>query len=407
MNDSDTPRRPLTGIRVVAVEHFMAGPYGSLLLAQAGAEVIKIERPGTGEMGRWTAPAATGEGGARTNHTMLRLNRHKQSLSLNLQHPEGQDLFRRLVAVSDIVWENQRYDMLDRLGLGYDSLREIKPDLIYVAVNGFGSPEAGSPYAGWPAFDIVAQAMGGLMLRPGQAGDPPSYANVAVGDQYPATLAAYGVLLALYDRAMTGRGRRVDISMYDAAVALNETAISVYDMTGTVPPRGGPGFMSPFGAFRAADGYFVVACGAVAHWRLLCEVIGRPDLAEPEWDDAHRREANLEDVIRPAIEGWAATHDKLSAARTLAERGIPAGPVQDIDDLFSCPHVAAHGMLVDVDDPVAGRRRVAGNPVRLSDLPPLQAVAPPQVGQDTDALLSDLLGLSREAVARLHQESVV
>ena len=407
MFGSNGSRQPLTGIRVLAVEHFMAGPYGSLLLAQAGAQVIKIERPGSGELGRVSSPAVTDGRGGRTNHQMLRVNRHKLSLTLDLKQGAGQDIFRRLVSTADVVWENQRPDTLDRLGLGYEALRAIKPDLIYVSVNGFGGRAGGSPYADWPAFDIIAQAMGGLALRPGAAGDPPIYSNFPVGDQYPATLAAYGVLLALYDRAMTGQGRRVEISMYDAAVALNETAISLYDLTGSIPPRGAPGFLSPFGAFRAANGYFVIAVGTNAQWRLLCRVMEREDLAGPDLEDPRERERQLETVIRPAIEKWAAQHDKLTVARILAENGIPAGPVQDVDELFSCPHLAARDMIVEVDDPVAGRRKVAGNPVKLSGIPPLPAAPPPQVGQHSEHLLGELLGLTSTDLAALRAQGVI
>ena len=399
--------RPLTGIRILAVEHFMAGPYGSLLLAQAGAEVIKVERPGAGELGRASTPAVTDDRGGRTNHTMLRLNRHKLSLGLDLQQDAGKDLFRRLVAVSDVIWDNQRHNTLERLGLGYEALRALKPDLIYVSINGFGGHRGGSPYADWPAYDIVAQAMAGLALRPGAAGDPPIYSNFSVGDQYPATLAAYGVMLALYDRAMTGQGRHVEIAMYDGAVALNELAISLYDMSGAIPPRGAPGFLSPFGAFRAADGYFGIAIGTNAQWRLLCRVMEREDLARPDLEDPNERERQLETVIRPAIEKWGAQRDKLTVARLLAENGIPAGPVQDVDDLFACPHLAARDMIVEVDDPVAGRRRVAGNPVKLSGLPPLPAVPPPQAGQHTDHLLGDLLGLAPADLAALRTGRVI
>lgn len=401
-------RRPLDGIRVLAVEHFMAGPYGSMLLADFGAEVIKIEPPGTGEAGRHVAPCIANERGM-VSQTLVRLNRNKKSVALNLQEAQGQEIFRRLVGVSDVVWENLRPGTMDRLGLGYQTLRAIKPALIYASVSGFGHSDIyQSPYAQLPAFDIVAQGMSGLMLRAGKEGEPPAYLGFPLGDQYPSVLAAFGVVLALRWRDLTGEGRRVDISMYDALASLNELCIGLRNFTRQPSPRGTVGVSAPYDAFRVSDGYVVIAVVGEPIWERFCRTIGREDLLEdPNLERGMDRLERTEGLLRPIIEDWGRDKTRAQVVELLNAQAVPAAPVYDVDELLSCPHLRARNMLLAIDDPVAGRVVVAGNPIKMSGAPEPATEPSPQLGQHTAEVLSELLGLRQSDLAALAAEGVI
>ena len=396
---------PLTGYRILALEHFIAAPLGTMWLADAGAEVIKIEPPGTGEAGRLAAPITTERG--QTAIGILRNSRNKLSVTLDLKSEPGQDIFKRLVASADAVVNNLSAGVMDRLGLGYEALREVKPDLIYVAVSGFGQASGGSPYADWPAYDIISQAMAGLMLRAGQKNDPPLYNGLFLADQVTSMLAAYSVLLGLIRRERSGRGQSFDLAMYDAALSLNDFAVTLQALTGQRQPRGGFDAASPFGAYRARDGYLVVAAVTLRQWSALCDLIGRPDLNRPDLDTGAKRYQKADQVIRAAIEDWAVERPVRAAVAALIEAGVPAGPVQDVEEILACPHVAARRMLVEVDDPVVGRYRALGNPIKMPGLPDPPNRPAPALGEHTDQVLARLAGLTPEEIAELRARKVV
>ncbi|MBI3326846.1 MAG: CoA transferase [Nitrospinae bacterium] len=404
-----SPPLPLTGIRVLAVEQYFAGPHGTMLLADAGAEIIKIEPPGTGEPGRSIAPFGENARGERTSHFMLRFNRNKKSLTLNLKAPGGAEIFRDLVKLSDMVWENMRPDVMERLGLGYAALSAINSRLIYVSVSGFGhtkGPQA--PYRLWAAFDPVAQGMGGLMYRTGEDGSPPIYSNIAVGDQVPGIYAAFGAMLALRQREVTGRGQHVDISMYDCMLALNEYALAIQSLTGQPAPRGRNPSSAPFGPYAAKDGHVVIATVGDAMWGKFCQAIDREDLREhPQLYTGVLRARHAESVLRPEIERWTRLHTMAAITEIMFKAGVACAPAQDIDDLLQCPHAATRQMVLEIDDPAAGRMKVAGNPVKLGNAPHNAPLPPPRLGQQTDELLMTLLGLTTEDVAGLHRQGVI
>lgn len=398
---------PLEGIRVLAPEQVIAGPYGSMILGSFGADVIRVERPPVGDMYRTNHPFVENERG-RTGYGLLAHNLNKRSIVLDLQQEEARAIFRGLAKKVDVVWENNRPGVMDRLGLGYQHIREINPRIVYVSVSGFGQTWASaSPYADWPAFDIVAQAMAGLMMRAGTAGEPPTYSGYPLGDLFPSVVATLGCLLALRGRDVTGQGQHVDISMYDAMTSLMTTVFSAYTFDKGMATRGGMATSFPYGAFKCQDGFFVLAVAGDVMWQRFCTVIDRPDLFADETLKTGTGRAARAPFLRRIVESWARDTTRLQVVEILIKAGIPAGPVQDIGDLLECPHLQARGLIRQVDDPVAGPWPVMGVPIRLSESGPAKADPPPQFGEHTDEILTQELGLSPEEIQRLRAAGVV
>ncbi|HBS09516.1 MAG TPA: carnitine dehydratase [Microbacterium sp.] len=378
---------PLRGVRVLAIENFLSGPYGSMLLADFGAEVIKVEPPEGDGYRRATPNYETAEG--RMSYSFLRINRNKHSVVLDLKSAEGKEAFLRLVDEADVVWENLRPGAMDRLGLGWSQLRERNPRLVYASISGFGHGDVlpRGPYADLPAFDIVAQAMSGMMTRVGEAGQPPLYLGAPVADQLAGVMAAFGVVLALRGVDATGEGQHVDIAMYDVMVALNEQSVGHYAHFGVIPERGLSPTSAPYGAFRAKDGWFAVGIASDWIWARFCVAIERPDLVAAEGlRTGMERSSNQDLVLRPLIEEWASALTPVEAASVLTAAGVPAAPVQDVADLFSDPQVAAREMLATLHDPVVGELKVAGNPVKLGGHPHIPTRTAPQLGADQQLL---------------------
>lgn len=398
--------RPLDGIRVLACEQFLAGPYGSMVLAAYGADVLRVERPPLGEVFRVNVPAVENERG-RTSYGLLANNLNKRSIVLDLQQEKGREIFRDLARKSDVVWENNRPGIMDRLGLGYRDLNAINPRLVYVSVSGYGQQWASnSPYTGHPAYDILAQAMGGLMMRSGSAGDAPIYNGYPLGDQFPSILAALGCVMALRGRDVTGVGQHVDISMYDAMASLMSQTMSQYVFAPEIVKRGVSAASAPYGAYAASDGYFVVAVVTEPVWKSFCELIGHADMAsDPNLQtgrDRAKRSAELKDLI----ETWASDKKVDAVVKVMADAGVPVCKVQDLPDLLTCPHLAARDMVLQVNDPVAGMKPVMGFPIRLSGSSPRRE-PPPQFGQHTDEVLRQDLGLSDEQIHGLRSAGIV
>jgi formyl-CoA transferase len=401
-------QRPLTGIRVIGLEQYMSAPYCTMLLADAGAEVIKIERPGWGDPRRAIPPYATDESGRRVAGGFIGYNRNKKSLALNLREEAGRQILKELAKCSDVVVENLRPGAMDKMGLGYETLKEVNPRLIYAAISGFGRLEGYTgPYGNRPAFDIVAEAMGGIMNLVGFEDKPPSWTIYGMADVYSGQVTAYGIMLALFMRERTGQGQFVDSAMLDNMLALNERMVTIYSFTGESPERGRLKHLYPRGAFRCQDGYLALNVPDDIQWGRLCEAIGRDDLkADPRTADGTARAANAE-FIRPLIEAWLADKTRAQAVALLEERGVPSGPVYTAEDVFNDPHIAARHMLVTVDDPVAGPRKYARTPIHLSAEPEIPTDSAPQLGEHTRPILSDLLGYSEADIERLGGEGVV
>lgn len=400
----------LAGIRVLSNEVQVAGPYCSMTLADRGAEVIKIERPKYGDSAREGAPVLKNEAGERVSGYFMRFNRNKRSLTLNLKEPKGREIYRELARISDVVIDNLRPGSMAELGLGYEDLCPLNPGLVYVAISGFGTlPELEGIYSARPAYDIVAQAMGGLMYTCGQEGGPPTWLGIALGDLYSAALAVQGTMFALYERSRTGKGQYVDVSMYDAIISLAERSITAYSLTGRVLERGVEPFIAPWGPFQTQDGWVALVVPTERDWSRFCEAMGRPDLVgvAGETDSGPARAKNMHSgPLKPIVEGWFAGLTSQEVMGKLLAQGLPIGPVQNAQEIVSCPHAAARDALVEVDDPVAGRVKLVGPPIKMSNQ--MQAIArpAPRLGEHSAEILG-LLGYSPEQVRELAASGVL
>ncbi|MFQ5827406.1 MAG: CaiB/BaiF CoA transferase family protein, partial [Dehalococcoidia bacterium] len=337
------------------------------------------------------------------------LNRNKKSITLNLQQEEGVELFMSLVRVSDIVWENMRPGVMDRLGVGYEALKEINPGIIFVSLSGFGQGDIRpGPFKDWPAFDAVGQAMSGFMFASGKEGDPPLLSASAVADTVPSITAAFAALVALQMRQRTGLGQHVDVSMYDSMVALNNLAINLYLFADAKMPRGRLITSAPFGPFKAKDGYVVIAAGGERIWQRFCQAIGREDLVgRPELRNGHERALNLETILRPIIEDWAADKTRQEVCNRLLEHEVPAVPAQDVEDVVACPHLEARNAFWEIDDPSLGKVKAVGNPIKMSAALPSPPASPPLAGEHNQEIYGDLLGLNSQQVDALRGKGVL
>lgn len=391
---------PLAGLRVLAVENFIAGPFCSMWLGDAGAEVVKVETPGVGDYSRATSPRKTDAKGIERGLSFLRSNRNKKSITLDLKNPEGKQLFLELAGKADVVVENLRPGVMDKLGLSWDVLHAANPRLVYVAISGFGHIDVlPSPFTDRPAFDVMGQALGGLMNRPERHGDKPVYLGFSLADIQGGILGAYGAMLALFQRGATGQGRKVDISLYDACVALNEISVTMYSVTGQRTKPGVHAVSAPFGCYKASDGYIVIAVLGEHIWKRFCEAIDRTDMLLAEcFADGVSRQRNLA-ALDANIHAWLATRTRAEAVKHLMAFDVPASNVNDIDDIFECPHIAARNMLVPLDDPAWGKVKVAGNPVKMSGLPEPRPTHPPDLGQHTGEVLREWLGADHAQLA--------
>ncbi|NLT43581.1 MAG: CoA transferase, partial [Anaerolineae bacterium] len=378
-----------------------AGPFAGMLLADLGAQVIKVELPGRGDDAREFGPFANGVSGYFAS-----VNRGKRSITLNLKSAEGKAIFLRLAEKADVLIENYRPGVMERLGLDYESLRPTNPRLIYAAVSGFGQS---GPYSHRPAYDAVIQGMSGLMSITGDEDGLPARVGVSIGDLSAAAFAVIGVLAALHQRDRTGTGQMVDVAMLDSLIALLENAISRYSITGEVPGRLGTRHPSitPFQAFDTADGQVVVAIGNDQLFSSFCRLVGEEQLAtDPRFCSNSLRTGNHADlqeemgaIIRRRPTAWWLEH--------LEREGIPSGPINTVADMAHDPQVNAREMIQEVMDPVAGLMHMAGIPIKLSDTPGAVVGPAPALGQHTEEVLGELLGLSAEKVAGLRERGVV
>ena len=402
-------RKPLTGIKVLSFEIQVAGPYCTMMLADQGAEVIKLEQPGSGDTSRGGAPKVENDRGEKQSGYFLRFNRNKKSLTLNLKSEEGRAIFRGLTGDADVLIENFRPGLLDDLGLGYAALSEANPGLVYASITGFGSLDGYlGPYSRRPAYDIVAQAMGGLMNTCGQAGGPPTWLGVALGDIVSGMNAAYAIMLGLFERTQTGRGQYIDVSMYDSMVALAERSITAYSLTGHVLERGREPYMAPWGPFACSDGWVALIVATERDWERFCNAIERPDLVGHEGaTSGPERAANMSGWLGDIIGGWFKGRTKAEAADTLLAAGLPVGPVQDASEVFDCEHLAARRIMVDVPDPILGSVKLVGPAMKLSGSPEPVTNAAPLLGEHTAEILRERLGYSAEKIAELQKEGVL
>ncbi len=399
--------RPLSGIRVIGTDQYIAGPYCTMLLADAGAEVIKIERPGQGDPRR-SMPPFVERDEHRKAAGFMGYNRNKKSLALDMRSPQGQDIFKRLVACSDVLVDNLRPGALERLGLGYEPLKAINPRLVYAVISGFGRlPGYQGPYGDRPAFDIVAEAMSGIMHLVGFEDKPPSWTIYGMADIYSGLVTAYGIMQALFMRARTGEGQMVDSAMYDNMLSLNESMVALFACVGQSPHRGRPRNNYPRGAYRARDGYVALNVPDERIWQRLAEIMGRPELIDDERTCSGPARCRYREFVDGVIEQWLAGLSRTEAVEQLNAAGAPAGPVHTAEDVFDCPQAQARGLLMPIDDPEVGEYRFARTPPYLSAAPELPANPAPALGEHTRDVLENLLGCDGTEVDELVAAGVV
>jgi len=379
-----TTAGPLADTKVIDLTRVLAGPYCTMMLADMGARVIKVESPDGGDDSRAFGPFVNGK-----SAYFMSLNRGKESIALDLKDDSDRIVFEKLLSGADVLVENYRPGTIAKLGYRWADLHERYPRLVYAAVSGFGHT---GPYAGRPAYDMVVQAMGGLMSLTGHAGAPPTRVGTSIGDT-AGMFAAYGILAALLQRGRTGTGTMVDVSMLDGQVAILENAIARYAATGEVPGPIGARHPSitPFDAFAAADGYLVIAAGNDTLFRALCSVLARSGLADDERFADNARRTRNHTVLKEEIETVTRTRSVADWLTALDAAGVPCGPINTVDKVLADPQVAARTMAVAADDPTAGNVIMAGNPVKLDavDDPPTRRPAP-DLDADRNRILAEL-----------------
>ena len=386
---------------MIDLTRVLAGPFLTQLLGDLGAEILKIETPGHGDETR-TFPPHLGD----ESHYFMALNRQKKSLVIDLRKPQGVELVRGLVAKADILVENFRPGVMQRLGVDYDSLARINPRLIYCAVSGFGLT---GPLRDKPSFDIVTQAMGGALSLNGEAGGTPVKLGVPLGDMVGGIFGSVGVLSALHERHATGRGRLVDISLHDGMLGMLGYLAQRYFVTGSDPVPVGSGHPSivPYGSFPASDGMVIIACLMEGFWGRLCNALERP-----EWTDDLRyatSAARLEnrDEVNRMISAVTQMHTVAEWVERLTRNDVPNAPVLGVGAALNHPHSLARDMLVSAEHPGVGPIRMVGRPIKFPGAPQAPLRPPPQLGQHTDEVLRQELGLGDEVLAQLRRDGVI
>jgi len=392
----------LDGVRVVDMAQMLAGGYGSMLLGDLGAEMIKIEQVEVGDRTRLLGPPfVEGE-----SAYFMSINRNKKSVALDVKKDEGRQVLYDLVRVSDVVFDNFRPGVMEKLGCDYESLKAVNPRIIYCGLSGYGE---NGPYRNRPAFDLAIQAISGAMSITGEPGRPPVRMGIPMGDLAGSLFAALSISAALYAREATGEGRRIELSLMDTNVSLLTYVAQYYLTDGRIPGPIGSGHMSvvPYQAFATQDIYIVVAVFVEKFWQALCGVLGIEELVDdPRFCDNDQRRDNREELV-PLLEEIFRTRPGEEWLRLLSEARVPSGPINTMERLFADPQVAERDMLVEMEHPTVGRLRSIGNPVKTPPMPEGPFEPPPLHGQHTDEVLREVLGYSAERIDQLRESRVI
>jgi len=390
----------LSDIKVLDLTRVLAGPYATMVLADLGAEIIKIEQPEKGDDSRAYGPYKNGE-----SAYFMSLNRNKESITLNLKTPEGKEILKELVKKVDVLVENFRPGTMEKLGLGYEVLKEINPRLIYASSTGYGQT---GPYSQRPAYDAVVQAMGGIMSITGQADGMPTRVGTSIGDIAAGLFCAIGILAALQERARSGLGQMVDVAMLDCQVAILENAISRYEFTGEIPRPIGNRHPSivPFETFNTLSDPIMVAAGNDRLWATLCELMELEIACDSRYATNPQRNEHYAE-LRPILAEKFMTKTAEEWQPMFDKAGIPSGPINTVDKVVKNEQVVAREMILEVEHPVAGTTRVPGIPIKLSRTPGEIRMAAPVLGADTEKLLNQYLGLTSDQVAELREKQVI
>ena len=390
--------KPLTGLRVLDLSRVLAGPYCAMMLADYGADVVKIEPPKVGDDSRAYGPFV-----GKESAYFMSLNRNKRSMVLNFKLQAHCDLFKEMVKHADVVLENYRPGTMEKFGLGYDELKQINPNIIYAACSGFGHS---GPYQYKPCYDVIAQAMGGIVSITGPENGEPCRVGASIADIIAGMFTAYGIMMALWHREKSGEGQKVDVAMLDSQVAILENAIARYVTSGDVPkPLGNrhPS-ISPFGAFTAKDGLIIVGAGNDRLWVKLCNILGKPELIEdPRFVNNGNRTVNIKELI-PILNEVFCTKTINEWMEVLETAELPCAPINTIDRMVNDPQIKARNMIVEVEHPVAGHLKMAGVPVKMSATPGAVERPAPLLGQHTAELMKEILGWDEEKTTKFFAE---
>jgi len=401
--------RALEGIRILDLTRIYAGPYCSMLFADMGAEVIKIEPPG-GEIIRDNPPLAKGgEDGphdrSRSGY-FLTLNRNKCGITLNLKHAKGMDIFKELVKISDVVLENYAPGVMKRLGIDYPVLRETNPRIIMCSISGFGQC---GPYSKRIAFDVLSQAMSGLMSITGYPDSPPTRVGTSLGDVNASVHSAFAIMAALWHREKSGVGQHIDVSMQEAMVSILEGAIVRWTIgKELLTPLGSHNpHDAPMGAYKCKDGYIIIATVGDEHWHRFCRAIGRPEWAsDPGYRTKHQR-WEKKFILAEEIEKWTANYTVKEAGEILDRERVANSPILNIQQVVDDPHLNARGYFVEVEHPIIGKAKIPGIPFKLSKTPGEVERPSPLVGEHNELILGKYLGISSAEVKQLREEGVL
>ena len=410
---------PLEGLTVLDLTRILSGPFCTMLLADFGADVIKIEQPGLGDPARGNGPfltkdadgnqvAATAQGPGAFSSYFMSINRNKRSIAIDLTKPAGAALLLDLVEQADVLVENFRPGTMEKFGLGYEALQARNPRLLMASISGFGQS---GPYAKRPALDVIVQGMGGMLSITGEPGRGPVRPGASIGDITAALFTTVAIQGALLERQKSNEGQYIDISMLDCQVAIMENAFTRYFTLGEIPERIGTRHPSstPFQAFETADGHLVVAImgGSTEMWPLFCAAIDHPELIDDErYQSGWGRTQHYDELI-PIIEEAMLQNTNEYWVELLSGMGIPVGPVQNIAEVAKDPQVNGRGMFVNVDHPELGSVKFAGNPIKLSRTPTVGASSPPDLGQHSTEVLAQQLGMTDAQVSQLIADGIV
>jgi crotonobetainyl-CoA:carnitine CoA-transferase CaiB-like acyl-CoA transferase len=400
---------PLAGFRVLDLSRILAGPWASQMLADLGAEVIKIERPGRGDDTRgWGPPYMPDESGNATGEAAYfhGANRGKLSVCIDMSAKQGQQLIRQLAEQCDVLIENFKVGGLQKYGLDYASLKAINPKLIYCSITGFGQT---GPYRERAGYDFMIQAMGGLMSVTGEREGEPMKVGVALSDVMTGLYAANAIQAALIHRLRGGEGQHIDLALLDVQVATLANQAMNYLASGNNPQRLGNAHPNivPYQAFQTADGYLILAVGNDAQFARFCDLAGRPELAKDERFTTNSNRVKNREILIPDLTEIMLTQDTDAWLEQLNQKGIPCGPIANIDQVFDNPQVQHRGMLLELDHPVAGKVPSVANPIRLSESAVTYDKAPPLLGQHTEQVVCDLLGLGRDQIDQLMNDGII
>ena len=403
---------PLEGIRVIDLTRILAGPFSTMLMADMGADIIKVEQPGTGDPARGNGPFLSPDGAESSEQQFstyfMSINRGKRSIAIDLSKPKGREVLLKLAETADVLIENFRPGTMQKLGLDYEVVKARNPRIVMCSVSGFGQS---GPYAHRPALDVIVQGMGGMLSITGEPGRGPVRPGASIGDITSALFATIAIQSALLERHNSGEGQYIDISMLDCQVAIMENAFMRYFTLGQTPQRIGTRHPSstPFQAFQTADGHVVVAImgGSTDQWPLFCAAIDHVELIDDErYTTGWSRTQHYDELI-PVIEEVMRQKTTSEWVELLSDMGVPVGPVQDIAEVANDPQVNHREMFVELPHPVLGQVKFTGNPIKMSRTPSGPRRVPPQLGEQTSEVLTADVGLSPEDVAELFNEGVV